>query len=58
MAPSHETSTQPAVRSDLYFGPFRLESTKRLWRGERLVRGAAPAPGRAALLGRAAGPTH
>ena len=37
MASGHETSTQPAVRSDLYFGPFRLEGTKHLWRGERLV---------------------
>ncbi len=37
MASGHETLTQPAVRSDLYFGPFRLEGAKHLWRGEHLV---------------------
>lgn len=36
MAQSQETPTQ-VTKADLYFGPFRLESTKRLWRGEQLI---------------------
>src|SRR5262249_15175756 len=37
MAQSKETSTSAQAESDLYFGPFRLEQAKRLWRGEHLV---------------------
>jgi len=37
MAQSVEQSTQARDASDLHFGPFRLEKTKRLWRGERIV---------------------
>src|SRR5215475_8953462 len=37
MAQSVESLTQARDDSDLHFGPFRLEKTKRLWRGERLL---------------------
>src|SRR5215813_550074 len=37
MAQSRETSTPAQAESDLYFGSFRLEQAKRLWRGEHLV---------------------
>src|SRR5262245_9072052 len=37
MAQSQETPFQAGAEIDLYFGPFRLESTKRLWRGAQLV---------------------
>jgi hypothetical protein len=37
MAQSVEQSTQAWEESDLHFGPFRLEKTKRLWREESLV---------------------
>src|SRR5262245_55647742 len=37
MTQSVERSTQARDELDLHFGPFRLEKTKRLWRGERLV---------------------
>src|SRR5215813_4788009 len=37
MAQSRETSTPAQAASDLYFGSFRLEQAKRLWRGEQLV---------------------
>jgi len=37
MALGHETPTALTVKSDMYFSPFRLESSKRLWRGERFV---------------------
>ncbi|HEV8714317.1 MAG TPA: AAA family ATPase, partial [Candidatus Binatia bacterium] len=34
---------RPEVETDLRFGPFRLEATKRLWRGDRVV-GIRPRP--------------
>src|SRR5262245_34814748 len=37
MAQSKETSSPVQPESDLYFGSFRLERAKRLWRGEHLV---------------------
>nr|AFK79240.1 transcriptional regulator PhoB-like protein [uncultured bacterium F41-01] len=37
MVPSQKTPSQAGAESDLYFGPFRLESSKQLWRGKQLV---------------------
>ena len=37
MVPSQKTPSQARAESDLYFGPFRLESSKQLWRGKQLV---------------------
>lgn len=37
MTQMRETPTQTRTESDLYFGPFHLEQTKRLWRGNQLV---------------------
>src|SRR5262249_34199028 len=37
VAPESSTDMQAAVESELYFGPFRLEAAKQLWRGDRPV---------------------
>ena len=37
MAQSHTTLPQVDSEAELYFGPFRLEQTRRLWRGEQLI---------------------
>ena len=36
--PSQKILSQAGAESDLYFGPFRLESNKQLWRGKQPVR--------------------
>ena len=37
MVQAKKTLTQTSAESALCFGPFRLEMSKRLWRGDRLV---------------------
>jgi len=37
MPQGSKTPPQAAAEADLYFGPFRLENSKRLWQGKELV---------------------